>query len=103
MPVGQTKTLRNAHQGITAYAYKVWYDAEGNEISKDFYNSSYYGAYGARIAVGVLRSDGSIATLDYSTGEVIDPEPPTPTPAPVPTAAPTPTPEPTPASPDPAT
>ena len=103
MPVGQTKTLRNAHQGITAYAYKVWYDAEGNEISKDFYNSSYYGAYGARIAVGVLRSDGSIATLDYSTGEVIDPEPPTPTPAPVPTAPPTPTPEPTPAAPDPAT
>ncbi len=91
MPVGQTKTLRNAHEGITAYAYKVWYDAEGNEISKDFYNSSYYGAYGARIAVGVLRSDGSIATLDYSTGEVIDPNPPTPTPVPGPTTPPTPT------------
>lgn len=91
MPVGQTKTLRNAHEGITAHAYKVWYDADGNEISKDFYNSSYYAAYGARIAVGVLRSDGSIATLDYSTGEVIDPNPPTPTPVPGPTTPPTPT------------
>ena len=91
MPVGQTKTLRNAHEGITAHAYKVWYDADGNEISKDFYNSSYYASYGARIAVGVLRSDGSIATLDYSTGEVIDPNPPTPTPVPGPTTPPTPT------------
>lgn len=91
MPVGQTKTLRNAHEGITAHAYKVWYDADGNEISKDFYNSSYYASYGARIAVGVLRSDGSIATLDYSTGEVIDPNPPTPTPVPGPTVPPTPT------------
>ena len=96
MDVGQTKTLRNSHQGITAYAYKVWYDKDGNEISKDFYNSSYYGSYGARIAVGVRRSDGSIATLDYSTGEVIDPNPPTPTPVPGPTAPPTPTPEPNP-------
>ena len=91
MPVGQTKTLRNAHEGITAHAYKVWYDADGNEISKDFYNSSYYASYGARIAVGVLRSDGSIATLDYSTGEVIDPNPPTPTPVPGPTTPPAPT------------
>jgi len=105
LPVGQTRTLRNAHQGITAYAYKVWYDAEGNEISKEFYNSSYYAAYGARIAVGVLRSDGSIATLDYSTGEVIDPNPPTPTPVPGPTVPPTPTPTPDqlPATPDPGT
>ena len=103
LPVGQTRTLRNAHQGITAYAYKVWYDAEGNEISKEFYNSSYYAAYGARIAVGVLRSDGSIATLDYSTGEVIDPNPPTPTPVPGPTvpSTPTPTPDQLPATPDP--
>lgn len=90
MPVGQTKTLRNAHQGVSAYAYKIWYDKDGNEISYDYYNSSYYGSYGARIAVGVLRSDGSIATLDTSTGEVIDPDPPTPTPDPT-----TPTPDPT--------
>ena len=98
MPVGQTKTLRNAHQGISAYAYKVWYDKDGNEISRDFYNSSYYNSYGARIAVGVLRSDGSIATLDTSTGEVIDPDPPTPTPDPT-----TPTPDPTTPAPDPTT
>ena len=102
MDVGQTKTLRNAHQGITAYAYKVWSDAEGNEISKDFYNSSYYGSYGARIAVGVRRSDGSIATLDTSTGEVIDPNPPTPTPTPGPsTPVPTPTTPPAPDTPTP--
>ena len=106
MDVGQTRTLRNAHQGITAYAYKVWSDAEGNEISKDFYNSSYYGSYGARIAVGVRRSDGSIATLDYSTGEVIDPEPPTPTPTVTPTPnpdPPTPGPDTTTPTPDPPT
>ena len=82
LPVGETKVLRQAHQGITAYAYKIWYDAEGNEIDRDFYNSSYYGSYGRRVAVGVLKSDGTYASIDSSTGEYLDGSlTPTPTPS----------------------
>ena len=92
LPVGETKVLRQAHQGITAYAYKIWYDADGNEISRDFYNSSYYGSYGKRVAVGVLKPDGTYASIDSSTGEVIDPDG-TPTPTPTPTASVTPNPD----------
>ena len=113
--VGETKTLRNSHDGITAYAYKVWSDADGNEIDRVYYNSTYYNSYGARIAVGTLKPDGTYASIDTSTGEYLEPintpEPtpdtttpePTPdTPTPEPTAD-TPTPEPPTPEPDPPT
>ena len=114
MAVGQTSELRPAHQGVSARAYKVWYDADGEEISRDYYNSSYYNAYARRVAVGVLNSDGTIASIDYSTGEIIEAEPSvTPSPSPsvsptpgaaTPTTAPaTPTPEPATPTPEPAT
>ena len=93
LPIGETKTLRAAHQGITANAYKIWYDADGNEISRDFYNSTYYNAYGRRIAVGVLKPDGTYASIDKN-GEYTEPLPsmtPSPTPSPSPTPADKPT------------
>ena len=98
LSVGETKTLRNSHDGITAYAYKVWSDADGNEIDRVYYNSTYYNSYGARIAVGTLKPDGTYASIDTSTGEYLEPintpepTPDTTTPEPTPD---TPTPEPT--------
>ena len=100
LSVGETKTLRNSHDGITAYAYKVWSDADGNEIDRVYYNSTYYNSYGARIAVGTLKPDGTYASIDTSTGEYLEPintpepTPDTTTPEPTPdTTTPEPTPE----------
>ena len=111
MSVGETKTLRNAHDGITAYAYKVWSDADGNEIDRVYYNSTTYPSYGRRVAIGTLKSDGTYASIDTSTGEYLEPinppEPPpdTTTPPPDTTTPPpdTTTPEPDPPTPDPPT
>ena len=103
LSVGETKTLRNAHDGITAYAYKVWSDADGNEIDRVYYNSTSYNSYGARIAIGTLKPDGTYASIDTSTGEYLEPiTTPEPTPD-VTTPEPTPeiTPEPTPDTPTP--
>ena len=103
MSVGSTSELRPAHQGVSARAYKVWYDADGNEISRDYYNSSYYNAYARRVAVGVLKPDGTYASIDPDTGEIIDAEP---SPSPSPSITPTPggaTPTTAPATPTPAT
>ena len=97
MSVGETKTLRNAHDGITAYAYKVWSDADGNEIDRVYYNSTTYPSYGKRVAIGTLKSDGTYASIDTSTGEYLEPinppEPPPDTTTPPPDTT---TPEPTP-------
>ena len=103
MPVGETKELRHSYDCITAYAYKVWYDRDGNEIDREYYNSTYYKPYGRRVAVGVVRDDGTYASIDHETGEVLPeptPEPATPTPEPVPDPT---TPTPDPPTPDPAT
>lgn len=110
LPVGQTKTIRQAHQGITAKAYKVWYNSDGEEIDRVYYNTTTYYAYGRRIGVGVLNPDGTYATMDKNTGEITSPimtttptpiPTPEPTATPVPTDPPTPTPEPEPTEPDP--
>lgn len=99
MPVGETKELRHSYDCITAYAYKVWYDKDGNEIDRVYYDSTYYKPYGRRVAVGVVREDGTYASIDHSTGEVL----PAPTSEPVATTTPTPVPDtPTP-EPDPPT
>lgn len=100
LSVGETKTLRNSHDGITAYAYKVWSDADGNEIDRVYYNSTYYNSYGARIAVGTLKPDGTYASIDTSTGEYLEPIN-TPEPTPDPTTPEPTTPDPT--TPDPTT
>ena len=102
MAVGERKTLRNAHDGITAYAYKVWSDADGNEIDRVYYNSTYYNSYGARIAIGTLKPDGTYASIDTSTGEYLEPIT-TPEPTPDPTVPDPTTPDPTTPEPDPTT
>ncbi len=104
LPVGQTKTIRQAHQGITANVYKIWYNANDEEIKRELYNTTTYSAYGERIGVGVLNPDGSYAKMDKSTGEITSPimtVTPTPTDVPTPTPA-TPTDPPT-TAPDPPT
>ena len=104
LPVGETKTLRNAHDGITAHAYKVWSDADGNEIDRVYYNSTTYASYGKRVAIGTLKPDGTYAAIDTSTGEYLEPIT-TPEPTPDTTTPPPdpPTPDPDPPTPDPPT
>lgn len=92
LPMGEKKTIREAHMGITANAYKVWYNADGEEIDRVLYNTTYYAAYGKRIAVGVLKPDGTYASFNKETGEYNEPLPTvtnTPTPTPAPTTKPT--------------
>ena len=108
LEMGKTKTLRDAHQGITANAYKIWYNADGEEIDRVYYNTTYYAAYGKRVAVGVLKPDGTYATFNKETGEYNEPVPTTtntPTPKPTATSAPKPTEatDPPPTQPDPPT
>ncbi len=94
LETGKTKTIREAHQGITANAYKIWYNADGEEIDRVLYNTTTYYPYGKRIAVGVLNPDGTYATMDKETGEItsrIMTTTPTPTPKPEATATPKPT------------
>jgi vancomycin resistance protein YoaR len=94
LETGKTKTIREAHQGITANAYKIWYNAAGEEIDRVLYNTTTYYPYGKRVAVGVLNPDGTYATMDKETGEItsrIMTTTPTPTPKPEATATPKPT------------
>ena len=103
LPVGQTKTVRAAHTGMTVKVYKVWYDKDGNEIDRYEYQTTTYRAYGTRIAVGTLNPDGTYATFDKTTGEITSPImtlTPTPSPSPTPAQA-TPTPEPATPTPEP--
>ena len=80
LAVGKTKTVRSAHYGQTAKVYKIWQDKDGNEIKREEYDTRYYRAFGKRIAVGVLKEDGTYATIDPKTGEYTSPsETPTPT------------------------
>ncbi|MBR2523798.1 MAG: VanW family protein [Clostridiales bacterium] len=96
-PVGQTTTVRNAHDGIRAVSYQVWYDANGNEIRREQVATTNYKMYVKKVEVGTKMPDGSHAQFDASTGKVITP---TPTPSPTPAPA-TPTPTPVPATPTP--
>ncbi len=80
LEVGKTKTVRQAHQGQTARVYKVWYNDKDEEIKREVYGNTTYGAYGKRTAVGTLKPDGTYATFDKSTGQITDPSgSPTPT------------------------
>ena len=77
-------------------------DADGNEIDRVYYNSTYYNSYGARIAIGTLKPDGTYASIDTSTGEYLEPIT-TPEPTPEPTVPDPTTPDPTTPEPDPTT
>ncbi len=97
MAVGTTNTVRSAHNSVTAKAYQVWYDKDGNEIQSIEYNTTYYKSYNKKVEVGVLNPDGTIAQLDCTTGAIIAPPPeetappPAETPPPESTDAPPPT------------
>ena len=94
---GDRETLRNAHDGMNVTSYRVWYNAEGAEISREEVATTNYKMWVKKVEVGTLLPGGGHATLDTTTGEVI-----TPTPAPTATPVPaTPTPTTAPTEPDP--
>lgn len=97
MEAGKKETIRAGHDGYTARIYKVWFDKDGNEIKREEYYTTTYKAWGPRVKVGVLKADGTYATINKETGELTDP---TATPTPTPgggttTATPTTAPQPT--------
>lgn len=82
MAVGTSNTVRAAHCSVTATAYQVWYDKDGNEIQSIEYNTTYYKSYKKKVEVGVLNPDGTIAQFDAATGTIVAPPPPEETPPP---------------------
>lgn len=80
LAVGETNQLVAPHDGIVAVSYQVWYDAAGNEISRNEFGTSYYYLIKEKIEVGILNPDGTLAEFDEETGIVVTP---TPTPVPV--------------------
>lgn len=91
LATGKRKTIRQAHTGQTAKAYKVWKDKDGKEIKREEYNTTTYTAYGERIAIGTKNPDGTYAKFDKKTGEYTSAVPASPTPTPAQSGA-TPTP-----------
>ena len=69
LPVGQTNTTRTGHNAKTATSYKVRYDANGNEISRQTF-TTYYNVINEEIEVGTLQADGTQASFDPTTGSV---------------------------------
>ena len=97
MAVGKTKVVRQAHKGLTIKTYKIWQDKDGKEVKRDFITTTTYGSYGKKINVGTKKADGTYATIDKNTGEVIGSASPTPVPTKKadPTQGPTTAPKPT--------
>lgn len=105
MAVGKTKVVRQAHKGLTIKTYKIWQDKDGKEVKRDFITTTTYGSYGKKINVGTKKADGTYATIDKNTGEVIGSASPTPVPtkSAEPTKSGNPTPTTKPADPTPTT
>jgi len=72
LPVGQKVKERAAHNHKLAKAYKVKYDADGNEIKRDEILTEYR-MIKAKYRIGTLASDGTIFNMDPKTGEVTPP------------------------------
>ena len=70
MAVGTRSTTTGSRTGYDYKSYKVWYDADGNEIKKEEYFPSHYPARNAEIHVGVLGADGKVYTMNPKTGSV---------------------------------
>ena len=85
LAVGETNTLRNAHDGMNITSFKVWYDENGTEIKREEVATTNYRAYTKKVEVGTKLPSGGQAQFDPQTGKVI-------TPTPKPTATPTPKP-----------
>jgi len=69
-PVGYRVTTRTGHNGVTANAYQIWYDADDNEIDRVELAVSRYPTINSVVEVGTLQPDGSQAAFDGSTGTV---------------------------------
>ena len=85
MALGEKVTEKSAHDAIKAKSYKIYYDADGNEIKREEYKDSSYPMINKVVRVGVRAEDGTIFKLNKETGETIAPEgyvSPTPTPDP---------------------
>lgn len=64
MATGTRESVRGAHDGCTASAVKIWYDANGNEIKREELPLTYYPATNAQIKVGIRNADGSLAKMN---------------------------------------
>ena len=96
LEVGKKNTVRNAHDGMNVTSFKVWYDANGNEIKREEVATTNYRMYNKKVEIGTKLPNGGHAQFDPKTGTVITPSPKptaTPTPAPVITENPTPPPD----------
>lgn len=71
MATGTRESVRGSHDGVLAAAYQIWYDANGNEINRVQLENTYYAPVSAQIRVGVRNPDGSLATLNTATGEIV--------------------------------
>lgn len=81
LAVGKTKSARDSHNQINADAYQVFYK-DGVEVKRVKAATSFYRMITEQVMVGVLNPDGTLSTIDTTTGAVITP---------VPTVTPTPT------------
>ena len=64
MATGTRESVRGAHDGCTATSYKIWYDANGNEIKREELKLTYYPVTNAQIRVGIRNADGSLARMN---------------------------------------
>ena len=70
MAIGTKSTTTGSRTGYDYKSYKVWRDADGNEIKKEEYFPSHYPVRNAEIHVGVLGADGKVYPMDPKTGAV---------------------------------
>jgi len=68
-PVGSSSTTKSAHDHISADCYKVYYK-NGVEVKRVLAFKSSYPSIRAEVSIGVLAPDGTIGTINPSTGAV---------------------------------
>lgn len=74
LAVGRSYTIRKPHNEIGAQCWKVYFK-DGVEIRRELAFKSYYRPITKKVAVGVLMPDGTVGSVNPSTGEVILPAP----------------------------
>ena len=70
MAIGTKSTTTGSRTGYDYKSYKVWHEADGNEIKREEYFPSHYPVRNAEIHVGVLGADGKVYPMDPKTGAV---------------------------------
>ncbi|MCQ2527836.1 MAG: VanW family protein [Saccharofermentans sp.] len=88
MATGTRESVRGAHDGCTATSYKIWYDANGNEIKREELKLTVYSPVNAQIKVGIRNADGSLAKMNKD-GTIENGNPTTPPPSETTPVAPT--------------